>query len=313
MNGERACRGLAAAVLLLSACILTACGGGADSTSPTAPGLRSPPILAGAPPELAPRRVQAAEQHTFTTPDMLDCAGAAFSDTTLLLDAGGLSYGVLGVNVAPGERPYKLLLEGTSDGVYVAVSDYAKRGWRWLDGVYADSCSINLPAGQLVSTMGTFCVALVCAEGDSAALRATVYLTDESSGDGQWNLMIWMAGDNYMAPRAYENVQELEAVGSTENVNVLLGYDIDPELLSGSCSGVTQAHYIKVVQDSDPECINTGGHAANQHFNRAGFNSAGVEPLADFLTWAETNFPGADHSALILYGPADGWRADCGG
>lgn len=279
---------------------------------PTAPGLRPHPSLTGAPPELAPRRVQAAAQHTFTTPDMLDCAGAAFSDTTLLLDAGGLSYGVLGVDVALGQRPYKLLLEGTSDGVYVAVSDYAKRGWHWLDGVYADSCAINLPAGELVSTMGTFCIALVCAEGDSAALQATVFMTDES-GDGQWNLLIWMAGDNYLAQRAYENVQELEAVGSTENVNVLLGYDIDPELLGGPCSGVTQAHYIKVVQDSDPDCINTGGHAANQHFNRAGFNSAGAEELTGFLTWAEANFPGASHTALILYGPGDGWRAECGG
>ncbi len=242
---------------------------------------------------------------------MLDYAGAAFSDTTLLLEPDGLSYGVLAVDVATGERPYKLLLEGLSDGVYVAVSDYARRGWRWLDGVYPDSCAINLPAGQLVSTMGTFCIALVCEGGDSAALEATVYLTDESSGDGQWNLMIWMAGDNYLAQRAWENIQELEAVGSTEHVNVLLGYDIDPELLDGPCAGVSQAHYIKVVQDSDPECINTGGHAANQHFNRTGFNSADPATLVDFLDWAEANFPAAEHTALILCGPADGWRAYC--
>lgn len=307
-------KSLAAAVLLLSACFLTACGGAANSTAPAAPGLRSYPSLAGAPPELAPRRVQAAEQHTFTAPDMLDCAGASFSETTLLrLDAGGLSYGVLGVDVAPGQRPYKLLLEGLSDGVYVALSDYGRSCWRWLDQVYTDTCAINLPAGELVSDMGSFCVVLACADGAAADLQATVFLTDETGGDGLWNVMIWMAGDNYMAEQAYQNIQALESVGSTDSVNVLLGYDIDPVQLDGQYAGVTQAHYIKVVPDSNPEGINTGGDPANQHFNREGFNSADPLRLVEFLDWAEASFPAAEHSMLILFGPADGWRADPGG
>lgn len=303
-------------VLALPACWLCACGGGAELAGPPSAEVQVPPAvqlaqLPALPLTADSRTVQSSCQHTFAAPDMLAETGADFTDTLLQLDSAGLSFAVLGIDVAAGQRPYKLLLEGSADGVYLAVGDYGSRSWRWLGDARSGDGAVSLPELELVSGDGLFCVALVCAEGDAAALETTVFLSDEAPCDGVWNLMIWMAGDNHLAEQAYQNIQELEAVGSTDSVNVLLGYDINPAWLADQYAGVTQVHFIKVVQDSNPDAINTGGHSANVHLNREGFNSADPLQLAAFLDWAAANFP-AEHTALVMYGPGDGWRALCG-
>jgi hypothetical protein len=127
-------------------------------------------------------------------------------------------------------------------------------------------------------------------------------------GSGVWNFMVWMAADNDLAPFAFEDIQEMEAVGSNENVNVLLGYDIDPALVPLK-EGVDAVHFIKVVEDLDEGVIRTNGHAANRSYPREGYNSADPQNLSSFLLWCQLNFP-AEHRILVLWDHGDGWRAE---
>src|SRR5947207_1153513 len=80
-------------------------------------------------------------------------------------------------------------------------------------------------------------------------------------------------GDN-LDPEGVLNLNHMESVGSTTDVRVFAGYDIDPALVSGNVSGIDMVHFIKVVHDSNVDAINVGGDPANQSFPRAGYNSA---------------------------------------
>jgi hypothetical protein len=77
-------------------------------------------------------------------------------------------------------------------------------------------------------------------------------------------------------------------------------------LVNGTVSGISQAHYIKVVQDGNANAINVTGDPANQSFPRAGFDSSNPAKLREFVDWVNTNFP-AQHSALIVWDHGDGW------
>ncbi len=151
--------------------------------------------------------------------------------------------------------------------------------------------------------------------------NATVRVTDDFGGsttqskpvsvgaalEGKWNLMLWIAADNNLADYGVEDIEELEQFGSDENVNILVGYDIDPDWLWNPVAGTDKVHFIKLVQDGTPNSINTGGDPANQSFPRSGYNSADPDNVRNFVNWCNTNFP-AEHSCLVLWDHGNGWR-----
>ena len=46
-----------------------------------------------------------------------------------------------------------------------------------------------------------------------------------SGAGNQWTVMVYMAADNDLDISAHLDIQEMQSVGSTENVTVLLQYD----------------------------------------------------------------------------------------
>ena len=132
-------------------------------------------------------------------------------------------------------------------------------------------------------------------------------IVKEYDPGGTWNFMVWIAGDNNLAQAGVDDINEMEAVGSNENIRILVGYDIDPWWLWSPVEGTDRVHFIKVVPDGDPFAINTAGDPANVIFPRAGYNSADPANVVEFLSWAETNFP-ADHQVLVLWDHGNGWR-----
>lgn len=101
------------------------------------------------------------------------------------------------------------------------------------------------------------------------------------------------------------NINDMESVGSTAKVNILVGYDIDPSQAPG-VSGLNQVHFIKVVHDTNASAIKVDGDPANVSFPRNGYNSADPVNLLAFINWAQTSFP-ATRNALVLWDHGDGW------
>lgn len=151
---------------------------------------------------------------------------------------------------------------------------------------------------------------------DGDFVEGGCYVMDWTESLDRWNLMFWMNGDQNLlagslAYYTYRELQELEKHGSTENINILVGYDITqggaPFGWWIGKAGIGEVHFIKVVQDDDFNRVVTDGHPANVSFPKAGYDSADPDHIAEFVAWANANFP-AEHSALVLMDHGNAWR-----
>ncbi len=294
------------ALVLLPLLLLAACQAGSGPALEAAATVHQPPALDALPaPDSLPqpaRIAQDVDTYTFLDSDLIDSAAATMTGSDLGLDAAGLSWAIVGTTVPSGRIPNMLHLTGTSDAVYLAVSDFGHAAWRWLAGPQTADHSFGLFNPDYAAADGSFYVLAACADGDAADIELSVDLSDE-----RWNVMVWIAGDNNLAQDAVDDLNELESVGSGEQLTLLAGFDIDPEWTAGGISGIDQVRFIKVVEDSDPLAIDVSGDPANLSMPRAGFNSSDPDNVAAFVDWCNLNFPDATRQMLIIWNHGDGW------
>jgi hypothetical protein len=237
--------------------------------------------------------------------------GNEFGETVrnfqLLVNQNQAPLASLNLSLASGSAPLSVTLDAGSsldnDGEIVSYE------WDFDgDGSYDQSSGPLEPAVQHVYTEnGQYAPAVRVTDDSGAVATQSSSLKVGSPLEGNWNLMVWIAADNNLADYGVEDIEELEQFGSDENINILVGYDIDPAWLWEPVPGTDQVHFIKVVQDSTPLSINTAGDPANLSFPRSGFNSASPARVAQFVDWCESNFP-AEHSCLVLWDHGNGWR-----
>lgn len=270
---------------------------------PAAAGTFDMPFPAG---DAAPglRHVQQGGSYTFTEDDVLFSKGVAFTGGAFQLQPAPVSHLMFGINVGTA-LPATLTVSGELSGVFIGLANYAEQRWEWR-GPFDSAQEIDLLAGKYLSPAGGAYYAVATASPSFGEINASV---DVQPVDftGSWNVLFWFAADNYLAPAAYEAIQDLESIGSSSDINILAGYDINPDFLHSWELGAEQVQFIKVVQDFNLSVINTAGDAANQSFDREGYYSAYTANVVQFVDWAGSNFP-ADHTALVLFGFGDGWR-----
>ncbi|NLO92571.1 MAG: hypothetical protein GX410_11360 [Elusimicrobia bacterium] len=110
----------------------------------------------------------------------------------------------------------------------------------------------------------------------------------------EWTVMVYMNGKNNVSSAADMNLNEMEAVGTTGNVNVVA----EAGFLKGKTYSV--ARYV-VEKDADPKKI---GSQAVESFN---FRDMGdYKNAIDFVKWAKTNFP-AKHYMLAIWNHGTGF------
>jgi len=115
----------------------------------------------------------------------------------------------------------------------------------------------------------------------------------------EWTFMVYIDADGYMGngtpldSYAFQDINEMEKVGSTDKVNVIVY--LDRIGIEG-----TQIYYIH--KDEDPNVI------TSPVISSAGeLNSGDPHALADFVNWVMDKFP-AKRYALILLNHGRGWR-----
>lgn len=130
--------------------------------------------------------------------------------------------------------------------------------------------------------------------------------TDDTAGTptepdvARWNFLVFMNGDNNLESYVVHDLNELEAVGSGDGVNVLVqvdrveGYD-DAD---GDWTG-TRRYLIQ--PDADETVV---ASPVIEDLGELDMGDPAV--LADFLAWASTNYP-AERTVLILWDHGDSW------
>ena len=133
--------------------------------------------------------------------------------------------------------------------------------------------------------------------------------------NADWAVMLYMGGDNNLAAAALADLQELEMVGSTDQVHFTALADIfyipqdlyeeSPSfLLDDSGELVTPMMQIMAnpqtgVQShlTDPEAV---------LYDNVGFNSADPQHLTNFIKWSAQRFP-AQNYALVIWNHGSSW------
>lgn len=146
-----------------------------------------------------------------------------------------------------------------------------------------------------------FSVALACAVGLSGCggggSTSSPVVTTPTTPKA-WTYMVYMAADNNLSEAAVADINEMEKIGSSHQVNVVVQADFSP-LYSDLDSPNTQRGLI--VKDNRPDHISS--------LKAMGRNVNMAEPLSlvEFVQWAKKNYP-AQNYAIVLWSHGDGWK-----
>ncbi len=119
--------------------------------------------------------------------------------------------------------------------------------------------------------------------------------------NARWTIMVYLDADNNLEDVAITDFNEMEAVGSTDSVNIIVQFDRIPSY-DNSNGDWTDTRRFRVLQDANTSVIST------VPLEIIGEKNMGdPQTLTDFMNWTVLNFP-ADNYALVLWNHGGGWR-----
>jgi hypothetical protein len=130
--------------------------------------------------------------------------------------------------------------------------------------------------------------------------RAPVDLAQQAQTTAQWTIMVHVAADNNLEVAGLMDVNEMEAVGSSSDVNILVQIDRSEDYVDVDGDWTeTRRYYIQ--QDDDPTVITSPVVQSLGEVNTGDPNS-----VADFAIWGISNYP-AQKYMLILWDHGGAW------
>lgn len=111
----------------------------------------------------------------------------------------------------------------------------------------------------------------------------------------KWTFLVFLNADNDLDEFGLEDVNEMEMVGSTPEMDIIVQMD----RLNGPCVRM------RVIHDNDPAAITSpvlpGGELGE-------VDMGDWRVLHDFIAWGMTSYP-AEHYCLVIWNHGAGWRA----
>jgi hypothetical protein len=114
-----------------------------------------------------------------------------------------------------------------------------------------------------------------------------------------WTVMVYLDGDNTLDYYAWDDLSEMESIGSSNEINIITQVD-----LYNSCSG-TYRYFVTGAEQGSiyPLYPNDIVQTLPEQ------NMADPAVLNNFINWSINNYP-ADHYILILWDHGGGWREE---
>jgi len=173
--------------------------------------------------------------------------------------------------------------------------------WDWddSDGITVDA------TGEMTSHAFT----------EEGIYTVTLTVTDACDNEGQvtmeiavvpsvpldradWTVMVFVGGDNNLDPAAWNDLEEMEDVGSTDKVNIVAQVDTD---INTSIDGTYRYYVTGTVPKAYPYYLDDIVEVLPEQ------DMGDPTVMADFVNWATANYP-ADHYLLILWDHGGGWK-----
>lgn len=159
---------------------------------------------------------------------------------------------------------------------------------------------------------------LIC----SIALLALFTIGSVSAQNASWTVLIYIEGDNNLEGDALTDIQEMEIIGSSDEVNIVVQVDRAEDYSAGDGDWTEARRYLvqqnpnqSNIQDivlekfGDTDLTTLG----TKHLESLGeTNNGDPQTLIDFALWGVETYP-ADKYALILWNHGGTWIGGFGG
>ncbi len=182
---------------------------------------------------------------------------------------------------------------GSSDPQGYELVDYA---WSCTDGSTTSGVQAELAfdaAGELECSLE-----VTSASGLSAQDSAPLSVLEQ--GAAEWTFMVYIAADNNLEDAGLDDVNEMEQVGSTDEVNIVVQLDRSRSYDTSDGNWYGSRRYL-VEQDSNTRSI---GSTVLDDLGTV--DSGDPDTLADFAVWGVQQFP-AERYALVVWNHGWGW------
>jgi hypothetical protein len=140
--------------------------------------------------------------------------------------------------------------------------------------------------------------------------------------DASWTVLIYIEGDNNLEGDALTDIQEMEIIGSSDDVNIVVQIDRAEDYSAGD-GDWTEARRFLIEQNTDQSDI---GAIINEKFGDSDttilgtkhleslgeINNGDPQTLIDFAMWGAETYP-AEKYALVLWNHGGTWIGGFGG
>jgi hypothetical protein len=145
--------------------------------------------------------------------------------------------------------------------------------------------------------------ALWCLLAGALAACAATGVAYAQATEKDWTFLVFIDGDNNLEGAAIDDLNEMEAAGSSPDVNIVVQLDRIPGYDSSNDDWTTCKRFY-VTQDPagyDSTIVSTEIADLGER------NMGDPATLVEFAQWGRDNYP-AQHYALVLWDHGNGWR-----
>ncbi|GIV16532.1 MAG: hypothetical protein KatS3mg022_1967 [Armatimonadota bacterium] len=200
------------------------------------------------------------------------------------------------VNLTPGQILPLSVLGVDAQGRYLLLP--AGTSVRWS---VSDASVVNLGADGVARALAPGSVT-VTASVDALGLTANASVGVQTV-TREWTILVFMNAANNLEPDSVDDMNEMEQLGSTSDVNIVVQWKRIANYDSTNGDWKTTRRYY-VTKDSDPETVNS-----NLLVDMGtGVDMGSPNTLRDFLQWGVRSFPARKYM-VVIWNHGAGWRA----
>lgn len=128
----------------------------------------------------------------------------------------------------------------------------------------------------------------------------SIQVVDAGEIKKPWTVLVYLNADNSLEDYGFEDLREMEKIGSNQQVNVVVQFDpVSP-------SGTQRLYITKAIE---PESRDSHAFQSRVVEKMDEQDMGDPDVLVDFVTWGMRTYP-ADHYMVILWNHGSGWDKD---
>lgn len=169
-----------------------------------------------------------------------------------------------------------------------------------IRGVEPGACTLTVTkSGYVFKT-----ISIQVTEGETVT-APTIVITESggSSQEKEWTFLVYIAADNNLENMAFLDINEMEKVGSDDNINIVVQVDAAGVYIPG----LAGSYRLYITKDTDTSSI-----SSTIVENMGSTDSGSPDTLKSFMQWGIQNYP-AKKYAIVLWNHGSGWKLKTGG